>query len=78
MVQQVDMGVLYTHNGHAMLFVGEQAQGEVAVDGAHYADYVTDDNSGCTLLYKDNAHIATIGNTEEAYEAYVLQVLQTL
>jgi hypothetical protein len=81
MVQYVDMGTEYTHNGHTMLFVGEQQSGEVVVDGVYYAEYMYDDESDTNSLYNDergDEAFATIGNTDEAYEAYALQVLQAL
>jgi hypothetical protein len=79
-VQYVDMGVEYSYKGHTMRFVGEQQQGEVELDDAYYAEYsFNDELDAIELRNMDSDEVfATIANTDEAYEAYVLQVLQAL
>ena len=78
-VQDVDMGVKYSYNKHTMFFIGEQEFGDVDVDDKHYADYVFDSAQDAIVLYdSNNVAFATIDNTDTAYEAYVLQLLQSL
>jgi len=75
MVQSIDMGVQYMHNGHTMVVVGEQQQGEIDVDAPAVE---TEHVEGVNVEFIGAEAVATIGNTEEDYEAYALQVLQSL
>jgi hypothetical protein len=78
MVQYVDMGVEYTHNGHTMSFLGEQEDGEVTVDETLHAYYEQDGDGSVELVDDDGARIALLDTSEEAYEVYALQVLSKL
>jgi hypothetical protein len=77
-VEDIDGGVVYTHNAHTMSFVGMYEDGEVHVDDVLHAYYERDEEDGNTLLSNADGDIIKILNDEYDYETYALEVLSKL